>query len=524
MSSASTPRLSTWQSLRTVARSWRLSSVALLSFGSGLPLGLVWIAIPTWMAAAGVDIKVVGLFSLAQAPWTFKVLWAPLIDRYPLPFLGRRRGWMVASQLALLGLGVWLAAESAHPVPATIGVISLAIAFASATQDIAYDGYAVEVLRAEEHGPAVGARVALYRAAMWISGRLTITGAARLGWGAVNLLVALLYVPAVVVSWFAPEPEQAPPPSRTLREAVFEPFVGLLGQHRALEILAFVALFKLSDNLTQALTGPFLVQMGYNAVDIGVAGGTVGLVGILVGTFLGGLLTQSRGLGPALWISGFLQIFSNLGYALVAMAGVNRPLMYGAQGFEYLMSGLGNGAFGVLLLRLTQKRFSVTQYALLSSLFTLPRVLAGPPAGLLADAIGWRDFFVFTVVTGIPGMLMLQRFAPWGVREPRFDVEPGRAAKPMAAATRLLWAFGVGSAAWAVSVLCVALAAATKLYRSGAAFDLAAAASPLVWPSGTAAWISCLGLATVGAVSGLATLAALVARERPGGIAVPGQE
>jgi PAT family beta-lactamase induction signal transducer AmpG len=514
MSSARGPRLSTMQSLRAVASSWRLASVALLSFGSGLPLGLVWIAIPTWMASLGVDIKVVGLFSLAQAPWTFKVLWAPLMDRYPLPFLGRKRGWMLLSQGALLATGLWLAAESSHPDAATIGVIALALAIASATQDIAYDGYAVEVLRPDEHGPAVGARMALYRAAMWLSGRLTITAAGRLGWPIVNLATALLYIPTAIVTWFAPEPEQPPAPPASLRDAVLEPFVGLLGQHRALEILAFVVLFKLSDNLTQALTGPFLVQMGYSAFDIGVAGGTVSLAGILVGAFLGGLLTQSRGLGPALWISGFLQILSNLGYAVVAMIGVNPPLMYAAQGFEYLMSGLGTGAFGVLLLRLTQKRFSATQYALLSSLFTLPRVLAGPPAGLLADAVGWRDFFVFTVVTGVPGLLMLQRFVPWGVREPEFHVAEHDGRPPLGPGARWVRAAGFGLLAGVASLLSLATVAATKAYRAGKEFDPAGAMLPLLQPTTVGEWTSVAGILAIAVLTALATAAALAARGR----------
>ncbi len=514
MSDAGGARRSTWESLREVAGSRRLASVAALSFCSGLPLGLVWIAIPTWMASVGIDIKVIGLFSLAQAPWTFKVLWAPLMDRYPLRVLGRKRGWILVSQLALLGTGFWLAAESGTPNPALIGLITLAIAFASATQDIAYDAYTVEVLRPEEHGPAVGARVALYRAAMWISGRLTITVAAWASWPIVNLVTALLYVPAAIVTWLAPEPERPPAPPRSLREAVFEPFVGLLAQHRALEILAFVVLFKLSDNLTQALTGPFLVQMGYNAFDIGVAGGTVGLIAILVGTFLGGLLTQSRGLGPALWISGFLQIFSNLGYAVVAQLGVDRPVMYGAQAFEYLMGGLGNGAFGVLLLRLTNKRFSATQYALLSGLFTLPRVMAGPIAGVLADALGWRDFFIFTLVTGVPGLVLLQRFAPWGVREPEFGVAAPTARPPYARPAIALRAVGVGLLVWAGSASSLALAGAAKAFRAGQGFDLLPPLEPILVPGNLADWTSAIGLLVIGLLSGLGAAAALAARGR----------
>lgn len=514
MSDAGDRKPSAWESLREVAASWRLASVALLSFSSGLPLGLVWIAIPTWMASVGVDIRVIGLFSLAQAPWTFKVVWAPLMDRYPLRLLGRKRGWIFISQLSLLATGLWLAAESAAPNAALIGFITLAIAFASATQDIAYDGYTVEVLRTEEHGPAVGARVALYRAAMWISGRLTITAAAWATWPIVNLVTALLYVPAAIVTWLAPEPERPQAPPLSLRAAVFEPFVGLLAQHRALEILAFVVLYKLSDNLTQALTGPFLVQKGYNAIDIGVAGGTVGLVAILVGTFLGGLLTQARGLGPALWISGFLQIFSNLGYAVVAQLGVNRPVMYAAQGFEYLMGGLGNGAFGVLLLRLTNKRFSATQYALLSGLFTLPRVMAGPIAGVLADALGWREFFIFTLVTGVPGMILLQRFAPWGVRDPEFGVATPGGGPPLTGAALAARAAGVGLLAWAGSVLSLALAGAAKASRAGQSFDLLPTVGAILGPRSLGDWTTAIGLLVIGVLSALGAAAALAARAR----------
>src|SRR6185295_16729955 len=212
-------------------------------------------------------------------------------------------------------------------------------------------------------GLAVGARTAFYRGAMLVSGGVSITLAAQTSWAFVDLLLALAYVPFLFVTWFAPEPEVLPDPPKTLREAVWGPFVGFLAQHRALEILAFVILYKLSDNLTQALTRPFLVQMGFSPVDVGVVTGTIGLVATLVGTFLGGLFTNSLGLGRALWVFGLLQILSNVGYAVVAQVGPNRAVMYGAVFFELACSGLGSGAFGVLLLRMTQKRFSATQYA-----------------------------------------------------------------------------------------------------------------------------------------------------------------
>ncbi|HWW95310.1 MAG TPA: MFS transporter [Vicinamibacteria bacterium] len=503
----------TWQSLRAVVGSWRLLSVVLLSFSSGLPLGLVWIAIPAWMARAGVDIKVIGLFSLAQAPWSFKLLWSPSMDAYPLPFLGRKRGWILVSQVALVALGLGLSAVSDEPRAVwVIGSLALAIAFASATQDIAIDAYAVEVLRPEEHGIAVGARVALYRAAMLVSGGVSITLAAETSWTLVNALLALAYVPLMLVTWFAPEPEAVPGAPRTLREAVWGPLVGFLAQHRALEILAFVVLYKLSDNLSQALIRPFLVQAGYRDFDVGVATATIGQTAAVAGTVLGGVLTQALGLGRALWVFGFLQVFANLGYAAVAEVGVNRPLMYGAQALELGTSGMAAGAFGVLLLRLTQKRFSATQYALLSSLFTLPRILCGPLAGVLADAIGWRDFFVFSVFMGIPGLVLLARFVPWGAREPEFQAAVREPGAPLSRAAMLVRAAGGALAGAALGLLAVGIVGGLASRRAGRGFDFGGAVHAALAPQRLADWTTAAGVTVLALGAGLATAAALVAR------------
>lgn len=508
-----------------MAGSWRLLSVTLLSFSSGLPLGLVWIAIPTWLTRAGVDIKVVGLLTLAQAPWTFKLLWAPSMDRYPLPFLGRKRGFILVSQALLLLLGLALAWVSEQPRDVwTIGTLALAIAFASATQDIAYDAYAVEVLRPEEHGLAVGARLALYRAAMLVSGGVAITWAGESSWRVVNALMALAYLPCMVVTWLAPEPDSLPEPPRSLREAVFGPLVGFLAQHRSLEILAFVVCYKLSDNLTQALTRPFLVQVGFDDFDVGVATATISTAATIAGTFLGGLLTVRLGLGRALWIFGFFQIFSNLGYAVVAQVGVNRPVMYAAQAFELGSTGLGSGAFGVLLLRLTQKRFSATQYALLSSLFTIPRVLAGPPAGVLADLIGWRDFFILTIFTGIPGMALLSRFVPWGAREPEINVEEPKRGAPLSPRALAAWGLSAFAVSAALGALTLALLAALTAFRKGQELSLAAAVAGVLRPASLAEWLALAALLVFSTLVGLATAATLVARRglrREGGEAAP---
>lgn len=505
-----------WQAVWLALRSRRTAAVSLLSFSSGLPLGLVWIAIPTWLAREGVDIKIIGLFTLAQAPWAFKFLWSPLMDRYALPFsrVGRKLGWTLVMQLLLLGLSLVLGGVATRPDAIwIIGSLTLAIAFASASQDIAIDAYAVEVLRPHERGAAVGARIAIYRAAMFTAGGLTITLAGLWSWPLMFTIIALTYFPMMVVTWFAPESElddSKPPVS--LRAAVWEPFLGFLAKQRALELLAFLILYKLADNLAGALVRPFLVQIGFNDFDVGVATATIGLVATLLGTFIGGVLTTAIGLGHALWLFGALQIISNFGYVLVAEIGVNRPLMYSAMGFESLTTGMGTGAFSVLLLRMTQKQFSATQYALFSSVFALPRILAGPPTSIIVDAVGWRDFFLFTIAVGIPGMIMLHRFSPFGVREPEIEILAPKKPLPIGRAELIVRAVAGGAVGFGLGAVVVALLGAVKKLRimPQEGFDVITPLSTLFFPQDIAGWIGLFGVLLFGLLSAL-TVAALAA-------------
>ncbi|MGE3508789.1 MAG: MFS transporter [Vicinamibacterales bacterium] len=515
-----------FRSLVRAMASPRTAAVAILSFSSGLPLGLVWIAIPDWMRDIGVDIRVVGLFSLAQAPWAFKVIWSPLMDRYVPPFWGRRRGWMALTQIALGVLGLVLAGVGNRPEAIwVVGAIALAAGVAAASQDIAYDAYAVEVLRRDEQGVAVGARTALYRAAMLISGGVAISAAARIGWPAVNVLLAVCYLPMLAMTWKAPEPEVTPVAPRTLRDAVWLPFIEMLARPRSLEILAFVVLYKLADNLSQALTRPFLNDLGYTADHRGFALATVGVFATVAGAVVGGWVTTLAGLGHSLWIFGFLQVFSNIGYWLIAYVGVpNLPLMYGATSFEMLTSGMGTGAFGVLLLRLTEKRFSATQYALFTSLFALPRVMAGPIAGLAVDAMGWAPFYLATMVVGIPGLLMLARFVPLGAREPRLEsaevsadeiahpvINPGGGLSHLVtrgAATTLVTLIG--------SSALVALMAAIDTMRRERTSTLGfGSAWASVWqPHGIDGWLQVVSLVAFSIACGLGAVAMAAARRR----------
>jgi PAT family beta-lactamase induction signal transducer AmpG len=496
-------------------RSWRTASVALLSFASGLPLGLVWIAIPDWMASAGVDIRIVGLATLAQAPWSFKVLWSPLMDRYALPLFGRRRGWAAIAQVALFALTLLLAGVGDRPeTPWVVLALALAIAFASATQDIAIDAYAVDVLRPDEQGAVVGARIAIYRGAMFMAGSLAITLAGAYSWPLVCTGLACAYLPMLLVTALAPEPERVPAAPTTLRDAIWLPIVGVLSRHRAVEILAFVVLYKLADNLAQSLTRPFLIDRGYDEIARGVALGSVALVATLTGTALGGILTSVIGLGRSLWIFGVLQVFSNIGYVLLARSPVSLPLMYAANGFEQLTSGLGTGAFSVLLLRLTERRFSATQYALFSSLFGLPRLVSGPICGAMVDAVGWEAFYWFTIACGIPGLVLLARFVPPTARDlpAEYEVQPAGIAFGSGRSV-----VGPGLASGLVTlglaIAAAALLAALKSARvSQLPLDVMSALRTVVQPAHAGDWIQLAGIAVIAAFAGLMGAAAAATR------------
>ncbi len=523
-------RVGTLASLKAAVSSRRLGAVTLQSFASGLPLGLVWIALPAWLTYQGVDIKTVGLFSLAQAPWTFKFLWAPLMDRFSPGFLGRKRSWMAVSQVfLLLGIGA-LALEAKAPEVGVVAAMALFVAFWSASQDIAIDGYAVEVLERSEQGTAVGARVALYRAATLLSGAVAITLGQRLGWGKVFLALGLLYVPLLGVVLWSPEPPEVSRAPRTLREAVFEPLVGIFRKSRALEIVAFLLLYKFGENLATALTRPFLIQKCFSPGDVGLATATIGLVAIIAGTFFGGWACDRLGLGRALWIFGMIQAIGFLGYIVVdrMTPGVpcaaapdllvqplaNRLAMYAAVGIENLCQGMATGAFGVLLLRLTQKQFSATQYALFSSIFALGRTLAGPPAGFLVDAIGWTPFFIVSVFASIPGLVLLQRFVPFGVREPDFDVEEEAERRPVTRGRMVLASLVAGAAAFLASAATSALLAALKGLRArpGEALAFGAELSRLLTPATASGWLRLSGPIVLAIVSMLAAAALIAAR------------
>lgn len=499
---------STWEGLRAAARSERIRAVVLLSLSSGMPLGLVLIAVPAWLADLGFDIRTIGLVTAAQAPYAFKFAWSPLMDRWHPPVLGRKRGWIVLAQVLLAALTLGLALQASAPVLAAVVALSLALAFVSASQDIAIDAYAVDVLEKDEMALAAGARTAAYLVGMLLAGKIAISLAGRIGWGTAIGIPAALYLVLALVTLIAPEPAAPVAPPPTLRAAVWEPFVGFLQVPRALEIAAFLVLFKLTDNLAGALVSPFLLQQGYSKVDVGIATASIGLAATMVGTISGGIVASRVGLGRALWIAGFLQAVSNIVYVPLATVPPDRALLYAATAVEHAAGGLGTGAFGVLLLQLTQKRFSATQYALFSSLFAIGRTVSGPLAGVLADALGWQTFFLLTIPAAIPGLMLLQRFVPFGTRDiPSLEAAASVHGTPVMRRTLALRGAVAGLVMGAGGMLLSALFAALRTMRGGKEFAPFAELERLLHPVRAVDWLDFVGPALLGICAGIAVAA-----------------
>lgn len=502
-----------WHAAFTSAR---LRTVLLLSFSSGAPLGFVLIFMPYWLSKVGYDPKAIGVFQLAQLPYGFKFLWSPLMDRVQLG-LGRRRGWIALTQLSLSVLFALYAFNTTAPTIAMAATLMFGICFVSASQDIAYDAFAVDTIKAQERGAVVGWRSGLYQVGMRMAGNLAISLSAIWAWSTIGFALAGVFVLLLPVTLLATELPTHVEPPKSLTDAVWQPLVGFLSRPRALEIVAFVALYRMADSLAGALISVFLDKHGYSAWDIGVFRAIVDFFGNLAGTVAGGLLASRLGLSRALWVGAGLLIASNAGYAVVASVPPDRWVLGGALAIETACGGVAWGAFGVLLLKLTDKRFSATQYALFSSLVGLTRTLMSPVAGVMVDALGWRDFFIATMFAGLPGAALLWRFAPWG-SEPAALAEElphgAPAGTPWPRAT--LWGLGLlgGLVSGAVALCLTSLMTAVKHWRSEHQFDFSA----VLWSTVSAATqsdaVTLGGLAIFGVLGGLATAAYLAARGR----------
>jgi PAT family beta-lactamase induction signal transducer AmpG len=397
-----------------VFSSRRIAAVMLLGFASGLPLALTAGTLQAWLAVESVDIKTIGLFTLVGQPYTYKFLWAPLMDRYTPPFLGRRRGWLIVTQVALLAAIAFMGTLSPRESPLLLAAVALFVAFLSASQDIVFDAYRTDVLREAERGPGAAISVLGYRIAMLVSGGGALILADQfLGWHAMYLLMAALMGIGIVSTWFAPEPEQAVRAPESLAKAVTEPLKEFFSRRGAWLLLLLIVLYKLGDAFAGSLTTAFLIQgPGFSATDVGAINKALGLAATIIGALLGGAWMIQLGLYRALMLFGVLQAVTNLGFMGLALAGKNYALMVTVVAAENLCGGMGTAAFVALLMTLCDRRFSATQYALLSALAAVGRVYVGPVSGVLVSAMGWAPFFFFTFLIALPGIALL-----WAMRE-----------------------------------------------------------------------------------------------------------
>lgn len=385
-------------------------------FSSGLPLYVLIQLLPAWLRTNGVDLATIGLFSLVTLPYTWKFVWSPLLDRYGLPFLGRRRGWMLASQLLLIATIAQFGSVDPARHLSFIVVIVFACALFSATQDIVLDAYRRELLADDELGTGNSIFINAYRVASLVPGSLALVLADVVPWSTVYWVVALFMLIGVVTTLRVRETSDDAAAPRTIREAVVDPFVEFFGRggwRAALLMLAFILLYKLGDNMATALQTPFFIDTGFTLTEIGTVAKFSILVSSILGTTLGGIIMLKLSINRALWVFGVIQMASILGFAALARIGHNLYALAGVASFEYIGVGSGAVALTAFMARETSTRFTATQFALLTSLVAVPRTLANATTGYLIDAIGYFDFFLLCTALAVPGMLLLFAVAPW---------------------------------------------------------------------------------------------------------------
>lgn len=385
-------------------------------FSSGLPLFVLYQLVPGWLRSEGVSLAEIGLLSLIGIPYVWKFIWSPLIDRYSLGGLGRRRSWMLATQILLL-LSIatfgWI-----NPVASiwSVAYLAASVAFFSASQDIVLDAYRRELLPDNELGLGNSIHVQAYRLSGLVPGSLAFILADHISWQSVFIIVASFMLLGVLLTLFIKEVETEHEAPKSLQEAVvlpFKDFINSNGLKSAGYTLAFLVLYKLGDNMATALQTPFFIDLGFSKTEIGVIAKTSSLIAMTIGIIVGGLVMVKLSINKALWLFGLVQIVSILGFAALAEIGHNNYALAFAMGFEYLGVGLGTAAFTAFIARTTNPAFAATQIALFTALAVLPRTFANATTGFIVEQIGWTQFYFLCTALAIPGMVMLLKVAPW---------------------------------------------------------------------------------------------------------------
>ena len=385
-------------------------------FTSGLPLYLLFQLVPGWLRMEGVGLAEIGFFALVQFPFTWKFIWSPIIDRFTLPFLGHRRGWMLFTQVVLLfsmgSMGVFKPDVSIW----SIAYLSIAVAFFSASQDIVLDAYRRELLPDVELGLGNSIHVQAYRLSGLIPGALGFILADHLPWHMVFVIVALFMLVGIIATLVIDEAIAEPTPPKTLRDSVIEPFrdfLGRAGLRPALLVLTFLFLYKLGDNMATALQTPFFIDLGFTGTQIGSISKMASLVAVILGGIVGGIIMVKLAINRALWLFGIVQIVSILGFVILSEVGPNPWMLGVAVFFEYLGVGLGTAALIAFMARTTNPSFAATQLALFTAIAAVPRVFANSVTGVIVEQTGWTNFFLLCMIFAIPGMLLLIKVAPW---------------------------------------------------------------------------------------------------------------
>ena len=393
----------------------RMFICVLTGFASGMPLYLLIQLVPAWLRDSGVSLAEIGLFALVGLPYTWKFLWAPLMDRWQLP-LGLRRGWMLLAQLGLI-LGIGFLGHI-DPVVETglVATVAVVIAICSATQDVAIDAYRREILTDSELGLGNSIHVQAYRIASLVPGSLSLILADSLPWALVFWITAGFMIIGVGLSLFVREPQRDVSPASGLAETVIAPFreyVERRGWASLLLALTFMVAYKLGDNMATALSTPFYLDLGFTKTEIGLVAKHAALWPAIAGGLLGGIAMLKLGINRALWIFGGFQLVSILGFAWLASEGAVLWLLGAVIAFEYFGVGLGTAAFTSFIARESSKTFAATQFALFTALAALPRSLANATTGVVVEQMGWVAFFILCTMLALPGMVLLFWVAPW---------------------------------------------------------------------------------------------------------------
>ncbi|MBI79834.1 MAG: AmpG family muropeptide MFS transporter [Gammaproteobacteria bacterium] len=386
-------------------------------FSSGMPLYVLIQLVPAWLRSEGIDLATIGLFNLVMIPYAWKFIWAPLLDRYKLPFLGRRRGWSLISQFMLLAsissLGL---INPSIQIQIAIWLV-FATSFFSATQDIVLDAYRREILKDDELGIGNSIFINAYRISSLIPGSLALILSDFIPWSTVYPIVGSFMIVGIITTFCIPESSEENIAPGSIKEAIIEPFFEFFsrkgGVKNALAIIIFMLLYKLGDSMATALATPFYIDLGFTLTEIGTVAKFSALWASIVGTIIGGLAMLKLSINRALWIFGLVQIISILGFAILAKIGNSIPVLFAVVSFEYLGVSLGTVALTAFMAKQTNLSFTATQFALLTSIMVIPRTFANASTGYIINSVGYFEFFIICTLAAVPGMMLLLIVAPW---------------------------------------------------------------------------------------------------------------